>query len=242
MKHILKVMIGALLFVGAVSGVMASIVVPGDFPGNFDMILKVGAFAVDSGPAGSPVGQWGLDVQNKDIPFSGSAFNGIGLGAGTSMLSLNLSHQNIASAPDVYGYPATFFISGTGSGSLVDNVSSTAGTWTLTVPLFADWNGYTHDLGEVTLSTANTVSFWEDNGSGGKVLGTATGQSMNYTSGNGLFVGQTFVQGGPLVGLRVSIGFLGNDPPSLVPVPAAVWLFGSGLLGLFGVARRRKAA
>lgn len=30
--------------------------------------------------------------------------------------------------------------------------------------------------------------------------------------------------------------------PSAVPVPAAVWLFGSGLLGLAGVARRRKAA
>lgn len=29
--------------------------------------------------------------------------------------------------------------------------------------------------------------------------------------------------------------------PSTVPVPAAVWLFGSGLLGLVGVARRRKA-
>ena len=28
---------------------------------------------------------------------------------------------------------------------------------------------------------------------------------------------------------------------SPVPVPAAVWLFGSGLLGLFGVARRQKA-
>ncbi len=29
---------------------------------------------------------------------------------------------------------------------------------------------------------------------------------------------------------------------SVVPVPAAVWLFGSGLLGLIGIARRRKAA
>ena len=28
---------------------------------------------------------------------------------------------------------------------------------------------------------------------------------------------------------------------STVPVPAAVWLFGSGLLGLVGIARRKKA-
>jgi len=32
------------------------------------------------------------------------------------------------------------------------------------------------------------------------------------------------------------------DSPSAIPVPAAVWLFGSGLVGLAGVARRRKAA
>lgn len=36
-------------------------------------------------------------------------------------------------------------------------------------------------------------------------------------------------------------GTIGTAPPA-VPVPAAVWLFGSGLLGLVGVARRRKAA
>jgi hypothetical protein len=29
---------------------------------------------------------------------------------------------------------------------------------------------------------------------------------------------------------------------SAVPVPAAVWLFASGLLGLVGIARRRKTA
>jgi hypothetical protein len=28
--------------------------------------------------------------------------------------------------------------------------------------------------------------------------------------------------------------------PTVVPVPAAVWLFGSGLLGLIGMARRKK--
>ena len=39
------------------------------------------------------------------------------------------------------------------------------------------------------------------------------------------------------------VGFNANfDFVAPVPVPAAVWLFGSGLLGLVGVARRRKTA
>lgn len=42
------------------------------------------------------------------------------------------------------------------------------------------------------------------------------------------------VLGAPLV---VNVG-----PQSEVPVPAAVWLFGSGLLGLIGIARRKKVA
>ncbi|HEY9202586.1 MAG TPA: VPLPA-CTERM sorting domain-containing protein [Gammaproteobacteria bacterium] len=33
-----------------------------------------------------------------------------------------------------------------------------------------------------------------------------------------------------------------SSAPAEVPVPAAVWLFGSGLVGLAGIARRRKAA
>ena len=33
----------------------------------------------------------------------------------------------------------------------------------------------------------------------------------------------------------------GDGLPAVVPVPAAVWLFGSGLLGLVGMARRKKA-
>ncbi|MEE8428763.1 MAG: VPLPA-CTERM sorting domain-containing protein [Gammaproteobacteria bacterium] len=31
-------------------------------------------------------------------------------------------------------------------------------------------------------------------------------------------------------------------PPSVIPLPAAAWLFGSGLIGLLGVARRKKAS
>ena len=37
------------------------------------------------------------------------------------------------------------------------------------------------------------------------------------------------------------LGFGRLDSVQVIPVPAAVWLFGSGLLGLIGVARRKKA-
>lgn len=40
----------------------------------------------------------------------------------------------------------------------------------------------------------------------------------------------------------VKTAFLKVAHVSLVPVPAAVWLFGSGLIGLIGIARRKKAA
>ena len=59
--------------------------------------------------------------------------------------------------------------------------------------------------------------------------------------------------GGDLVIRLSAIKGLGGNPLSQgqfdnvrldfspVPIPAAVWLFGSGLLGLIGVARRKKS-
>lgn len=47
---------------------------------------------------------------------------------------------------------------------------------------------------------------------------------------------------GAFPGFSANFDFTTTEAPSAVPVPAAVWLFGSGLLGLVGVARRKKAA
>ena len=46
----------------------------------------------------------------------------------------------------------------------------------------------------------------------------------------------------PFPGMLPLFNGTGTLIPSPAPVPAAVWLFGSGLLGLVGVARRRKQA
>ena len=53
------------------------------------------------------------------------------------------------------------------------------------------------------------------------------------------------MENGPFPGFNAQFNLTAAGlvtPPSEVPVPAAVWLFGSGLLGLVGVARRKKAA
>lgn len=57
--------------------------------------------------------------------------------------------------------------------------------------------------------------------------------SFNFLSGNQGTVGKGVAR----FGWAVHDG----DVPAVVPVPAAVWLFGSGLVGLIGIARRKTA-
>ena len=42
-------------------------------------------------------------------------------------------------------------------------------------------------------------------------------------------------------GQQLTLAYIYKDGVGEVPVPAAVWLFGSGLIGLIGIARRKKA-
>ena len=46
--------------------------------------------------------------------------------------------------------------------------------------------------------------------------------------------------GNDTAGVRID-NFSVGTTPAVIPVPAAVWLFGSGLIGLIGAARRKKA-
>jgi hypothetical protein len=58
---------------------------------------------------------------------------------------------------------------------------------------------------------------------------------LTYTSGS--LMGS--LSGGRLEGIGSSSNLAAKLGPVVVPVPAAVWLFGSGLIGLAGVARRK---
>jgi len=90
--------------------------------------------------------------------------------------------------------------------------------------------------GDATTSPS-TVEFFD---SIGGLLGTITTPS-NLGSNNDYFAGLQATEG--IASLKISDTgyFLADDLEfaSLVPIPATVWLFGSGLIGLFGIGRGR---
>lgn len=79
-----------------------------------------------------------------------------------------------------------------------------------------------------------TTSF---NTAGATGYGTTLGQlSLGTDDG----VGGSPMDSGPFSTFNLNYDFTSMTIVSAVPVPAAVWLFGSGLLGLAGFARRRR--
>jgi hypothetical protein len=84
-------------------------------------------------------------------------------------------------------------------------------------------------------SAPQKYGFWGQNDDG-TPLGT-TLSLFGFTGNNGTGNIESYLLGSVTVALNGTTTFTGN-----VPVPPAVWLFGSGLLGLVGISRRRKLA
>lgn len=85
--------------------------------------------------------------------------------------------------------------------------------------------GFTFEMDSVTINTQNSINLSLSG------TGTITGNGFDATPGTWEFTGQT----------ASDITFSWSSSNLAVPVPAAVWLFGSGLIGLVGVARRKRA-
>ena len=121
----------------------------------------------------------------------------------------------------------TLYTAGTYTVSTVDPAPGVSGgSYTFTVG--AGQLGAMVDFAWSTTTGIDVLMIWNVATSGGMTTYTMTDPDGNGIMGTGMI-------DGPFV------GFNANFNMSAVPVPAAVWLLGSGLLGLVGVARRRKA-
>ena len=89
---------------------------------------------------------------------------------------------------------------------------------------FFDWSG-NNGIPVLTIFDCNT--------GGGANANTCTGTSLPMATAP--FPGQQ-----PGFNGTTDTDFPVSGGTSVIPVPAAVWLFGSGLIGLVGVARRRR--
>ncbi|MFA7386913.1 MAG: VPLPA-CTERM sorting domain-containing protein [Thiohalobacteraceae bacterium] len=87
---------------------------------------------------------------------------------------------------------------------------------------------------QITLSNASGTVFDWSPAALNRLLGANESDSVN-----GYFATSTGVLAGGAYTLRISMEQLTNV--SAVPVPAAAWLLGSGLVGIVAVARRRNA-
>jgi hypothetical protein len=132
------------------------------------------------------------------------------------------------------GTPWTMF--GTSVEMTAGNYSITNGTSTLNYTVGAGQIGAQAHMnwGNFPGYTDMLIAFvWNYSDSGG-VRTLTPGATGPGTNGGGVTMVNGFKGFTPVVNMT-------TNTAAPVPVPAAAWLFGSGLLGLVGVARRKKA-
>jgi len=184
------------------------------------------------------------------ITISG-AYGGGGVGAGTGTLTDNedgtatlfMSMIDVDSNLTSPQLPPGFYA----SHQITSTEAELSGSWdgsTLTITSGRSRFTACEDVvyeGEIVLNAVcglTNLGFWGDlPASDGEAVGTVSG---SVTAAGGINVAQIYSP--KLGGDMWSTSNYTFVPIVYVPVPAAAWLFGSALLGLVGVGRKRKVA
>jgi len=170
----------------------------------------------------------------KKTLIAGAIALSMGVASNASALSIDITAMNFGTTSAASGTADTDNLGTTFNGTFFGKAwtattmaaFSTSGTWAGTSPQGAYSYNFTLAAGQVAFGT---FFDWSVN-AGIPVLAIF---NADGSAGAGVPM-----QAGPFVGQAPSF----QGTVSAVPVPAAVWLFGSGLVGLAGIARRRKAA
>lgn len=163
---------------------------------------------------------------NQGIPLPDDVPVGQSFTAGLNGI---LSQIDIFSnGPNSGGTAEMSIYSGDGfGGTLLGSVSKTFGSTPGLDPISFDVSG----LG-ITLTAGNVYTFGISSFIGGQQI---VSSNVNPYAGGIQYNNPTYYGSTP------SWDLMFQTQVQVVPIPAAAWLFGSGLIGLIGVARRKKA-
>ena len=150
------------------------------------------------------------------------SFNGIHMGTSQAAGGSHTGAINGSENPNIDA-PWTFF-GGTGmhqtTSAITDNGDGTMD--------FSGWNVTWNGIASIPVVATSPTTI---------TCNTATCSDTSTYTLDGAF----HVNGAGFTTVAYTVHLEGTVTASAIPVPAAVWLFGSGLLGLAGVARRKKA-
>ena len=147
-----------------------------------------------------------------------------------SSVNANAAIVEFTYTSDSYGELGSFTI----DDSILDGSSSQFVSNTNIIDLNFSYNGTALGVDDV-VTTASTIFDSTDFNNIGIANGAGT-LASNATGNAVIFSGGYFI-----LGSYTGYGSWSSEAPlTSVPVPAAAWLFGSGLLGLAGFARRKK--
>jgi hypothetical protein len=209
-----------------------------------------------SGPAwttaANPTGAGGTVSQlnfGTILNASAGGFNEYALAVAATTTQTGFSPTFIEGLDVTSSSPTT--ITEAGVSTVITNVQQEAANW-------ASQNGCPTGCGQFFDSTGGTTiaaipspsssGSWGNGTLSGSAVGSAAQFYQILANVNKLATEDGIAKGAdvitPYAGFFFldSTGHLTYDIPSAVPLPPAVWLFGGGLLGMIGVARRRRAA
>ena len=163
----------------------------------------------------------GIVAPTEKTPIG--SFNGLHFGTAQGASG---SHSNTVNGSESPNIDAAWNFFGNTGMHQTNSPTTDNGDGTINLDWSVTWNG----LPNIPLNATSATTIVCDT--------TSCSDSSNYTIDGAFHVAGA---GFTTVGYTVHLEGHVSNPTTTVPVPAAAWLFGSGLMGLAGVARRRKS-